>query len=202
MNGLDAHEQDTAIIGRGEAERLRTNPYAERVKSVVRYADPAAWTVVAAIDQALIPLQNDYDPQRVGAILVSECGPTETIADFVSSARRGLISPMRFPAASSSSLLGLACIVFGFQGPCLNLTMPPDGGVPIAYAIAKRWINRDVVKFAIIATHEAEAGGQLSSRCLLLTSKGSLPEPGEHESPGVSWLYTKSARPVAMPEDV
>jgi hypothetical protein len=199
MKGYDLDELDIAVIGHGEAEGPQRSLATERVKSIVRYADPAAWTVVAAIDQALKRVEDECiaAAEQVGILLVSESGPTETIATVAATARTGYLSPLRFPAATAGSLVGMACIVFGFRGPTLNLTMPTTGGVPIATVIARRWLEQEVVKFMFITTFARRSDGNPLARCLLLTKRGLTQRDQDNkllspQFPHASWLLIGS----------
>jgi 3-oxoacyl-(acyl-carrier-protein) synthase len=127
---------------------------AARLRHKVRYADPAAWLVVAAVERALEAAR--VEPQdltdRVGIILISEDGPAETIHTVALAAREGQISPLRFAAVTPASLVGTVCIVFGFHGPTLTLTCPTSIGLPPARAVADGWLTRGVADWIVMVT--------------------------------------------------
>jgi hypothetical protein len=201
MNSLNSHAFDIAVLGRGEAEGSARDSYRERVKSIVRYADPAAWATVDAVGQARACVEDmsAVDIERTGVLLVSEYGPVETMATVASTARDGYLSAFRFPAATPGSLVGLTCIVFGFRGPTLNLTMPPAQGVPIAAEVARNWLKRDVVNFVFIATCQQGA----LARCLLVARRERLQGDSGVDLPyALSWLLTGNGTAQIAQEEV
>lgn len=194
MNGLDILKLNVAVLERGESDGSLSRSYAERSKQKVRYADPAAWAVVSAVGQVRVRVENlnAADLERIGVLLVSEHGPVETMATVAATARTGYLSPLRFPAATPGSLVGLTCIVFGFRGPTLNLTMPVTKGIPIAAVVAGNWLERDVVDFVFLTTCQ---GGPIA-RCVLLARKEATlrgdynNNPLLQQSHDLSWLLT------------
>jgi hypothetical protein len=194
MNGLDILKLNVAILGRGESDGSLSRSYTDRSKPKVRYADPAAWAVVSAVGRVGDGVENlnAADLERTGVLLVSEHGPVETMATVAATARTGYLSPLRFPAATPGSLVGLTCIVFGFRGPSLNLTMPVTKGIPIAAVVAGNWLERDVVDFVFLVTCQ---GGPFA-RCVLLARRGASLRgdygfnPLLQQSHDLSWLLT------------
>jgi hypothetical protein len=171
------------VVGRGEAAGAapsRDRFQAAAVKAI-RYADPAAWRVVAAVADAASPVRAAGD--RVGVVVTSADGPVEAMAAMCEAARGGSSSPIRFPASNAGSLAGLACIALGFRGPTLMLTMPPARGVPIALLLAETWLTRGVADYVAVAAH-AQASG---ARCLLLGGDPQGPAAGltPHD---IAWL--------------
>ena len=175
MTSTDLHGLCVKVLGCGTGTPSRQNEYSARVKSLVRYADPSAWAVVEAMDHALRLSDVISARQAVGVLLVSDEGPRETVATIATTAKSGLVSPMRFPAATPASLIGVACIVFGFQGPTLNLSMSVAGGVPIMSTIAKNWLQREVVDFVFLNTYATDHNGDAHARSVLLSRLNSEP---------------------------
>lgn len=176
MKRADLSGRGVVGLGYGEAEGSHRDAYARRVSSVVRYADPAAWCVVAAIDRALESVAGGRDVagEGVGLALVSESGPVETMSTVAASVREGFVSPMRFAAATPASLAGLACIVFGFKGPTLTLTMPAEQGLAVAETVAANWLGRGAAELVLLLTCAFKNGAGPAATCRVLGRK----EPG------------------------
>lgn len=152
------------------------NPYAARVKTTVRYADPMAWALVLAIGEATAPLGEGFRAaaNRCSLIQVGSEGPREAMAQVASEALRGFASPIRFPSATPSAPAGLACIVHGLRGPTLALTSPAPEGARLALTLSAGWLSRGVVDYALIATTASTPGGPPRAGCVVL-SRGTGP---------------------------
>ncbi|OJT27511.1 coronafacic acid synthetase [Archangium sp. Cb G35] len=147
------------------------NPYAARVKTIVRYADPMAWALVLAVGEATAPLGEAFEAvkDRCSLIQLGPEGPREAMAQVASEAQRGFASPIRFPSSTPSAPAGLACIVHGLRGPTLALTLPVQDGVGIALALSASWLSRGVVDYALIGTAASVPGGPPHAGCVVLT---------------------------------
>lgn len=183
----------TSLVIRGSAAAWGggPNPYAARVKTAVRYADPMAWALVLAIGEATEPLGDDFQGsvERCSLIQLGPEAPAEALSQAASEALRGFASPLRFPAATPSAPTGLACIVHGLRGPTLALTLPVAQGADIALALSAAWLARGVVDYALIGTTASVPGGPPRAACAVL-SRG--------EGPGVALaLLVKTLLPRA-----
>lgn len=162
-----------SVVLRGSAEARSggPNPYAARVKTAVRYADPMAWVLVLAIGEATEPLGEDFRgaADRCSLIQVGPDAPPEAMSQSASEALRGFASPLRFPAATPSAPTGLACIVHGLRGPALALTMTVADGAGIALALSAAWLERGVVDYALIGTASPVPGGPPRAACVVLS---------------------------------
>ncbi|QSQ17061.1 coronafacic acid synthetase [Myxococcus landrumensis] len=156
------------------------NPYAARVKTTVRYADPMAWALTLAIGEATEPLGEDFRAAvaRCSLIQVGSEAPPEAMSRAATEALRGFASAIRFPAATPSAPAGLACIVHGLRGPTLALTMPVTEGARIALALSTAWLARGVVDYALIGTAASVPGGEPRAACAVL-SRGEGPTVDE-----------------------
>lgn len=165
-------QSPVSIVLRGSAEVRdeRPNPYAARVKSTVRYADPMAWALVLAIGEATEPLGEDFRAaaSRCSLIQVGPRGPSESMAQVASEALRGFASPVRFPSATPSAPAGLACIVHGLRGPTLSLTMPVPEAAELALTLSTAWLSRGVVDYALIAATLPTPGAPPHAGCVVL----------------------------------
>ena len=143
----------------------------------VAFADSASWSMVGAASQVLA-LVNDLDMNSVGNILISPNGPNETLDEIIEMVARGRVSPMRFPAATPSSLLAPTSIIFGLQGPSLNLVAHPDEAIPVVSSIAARWFanfHLEAVLISIVVTVENNP----TAKSLLIKSIGQVPNNKE-----------------------
>ncbi|NMO13928.1 coronafacic acid synthetase [Pyxidicoccus fallax] len=159
------------LLGGAEARGGGPNPYAARVKTAVRYADPMSWALVLAIGEATAPLGEGFRAvvDRCSLIQVGPEAPPEAMAHAASEALRGFASPIRFPAANPSAPTGLACIVHGLRGPTLALTMPVEEAAGIALTLSAAWLARGVVDYALIGTAASVPGGPPRAACAVLS---------------------------------
>jgi hypothetical protein len=155
---------------------LRPVPVAARVQ----YADQASWTVAAAVENALAdcgaarPAAAD---DRVGMISVSgsaTLGTMRTQAERV--AGQGKISPIRFAGGNPAAMAGVPCLVFGFHGPSLVLSMPVAAGAEPADLLASTWLRTKRARFVVVAAHQAVAA-DTHRACALVLGYG-VPAPG------------------------
>ena len=125
-----------------------------RLRSKIRYVDPSSWLLVEAIERAGLPGLLAGRAENTAVVVVAPAGCPQAAADLARQAADGAVSPIRYPAASPSASLGLACIVFGLCGPTLTLTMPLATGVPRATWLAQRYLARRDAELALVATVE------------------------------------------------
>jgi 3-oxoacyl-(acyl-carrier-protein) synthase len=165
-----ASNADFVVFSQGEAVRAQKDLFDRQTLATVRYADPAAWVLATAAARALAPKKDEVmaASDRVGVVVVSSHGPIETLSKVADDARSGFASPLRYPASNPGSLAGVSCILFGLQGPTLNLLMEPAAGVPLALFTAKRWLDRGVAAFMVVAACTHDSGGKYLARCLLI----------------------------------
>jgi hypothetical protein len=170
ING-PANELGTVVVaGSGEANSLRHDLFEARIRATVRYADSAAWITAAAVAHALAEVREQLavSLHEVGVVMVSDQGPTYTMAEVNAATAAGFASPLRYAASSPGSLAGVTCIAFGFRGPSLNFTMLPDNGVPVALKLCTGWLNRRVARYMVLATFRAADLTTGFSRAVLL----------------------------------
>lgn len=158
------------VAGSGEADSLQPDSFEERTRATVRYADPAAWITAAAVGNAISCLRDELraSPHDVGIIVVSDRGPNHTMSEVNAATEKGFSSPLRYAAASPGTLVGVACIAFGFRGPTLNLTMRPEDGVPVALQLCESWLFRGAARYMVLATFSAAGQPTGISRAVLL----------------------------------
>lgn len=116
----------------------------------LKFADPAAWLVRLAVDEARKELPGPPGGQ-VGVIGVSEFATGHSLRAVAADAAGGHSSPRRFVAASPGTLIGLSCVEFGYHGPSMLLTMPEAAGRALASVIAGSWLTGDPPAAARVA---------------------------------------------------
>jgi hypothetical protein len=168
------------VAGKGEAERPELDLFDPQLRSVVRYADPGAWTTAAAVAKAIGPVRDILTAARddVGILAVSDDGPQEAMQALEEAARNEFSSPLRFPAGNPGSFVGVSSILFGFRGPTLNFTLPAAEGVSVALDLATGWLRRRVVKYILLSTCARRQGQGPQARSLLLTTEHPSGSPG------------------------
>jgi hypothetical protein len=179
------------VVGSGEADSPRPELFEAKTRATVRYADPAAWITAAAIANAISDLRDRLAGclHQVGLVVVSDQGPTATMAEVNEATANGFSSPLRYAASSPGSLVGVACIAFGFRGPTLNITMRPVDGVPVALQLCDNWLSREVARYMVLATFNTAGSATGFSRALLLANPESTgAESNLLTSSAAGWL--------------
>jgi hypothetical protein len=180
-----------SISGKGEANQPEPDLFEARLRTVVRYADPAAWITAAAVARAVAPLEKRRELLRdtVGVLVVSDEGPQEAMQALDETSQGGFSSPLKFPAANPGSLVGVSCILLGFRGPTTNLIMPLASGVSVALVLAARLLERQVVRYAVIAACSRTAETSIRARALLLsTTETGEGQISQFEKADAAWL--------------
>jgi hypothetical protein len=156
------------VAGRGEATEAKRARFDAPAVVAIRYADPASWITANAVANAVDPVREAVlaAHDRAGIVVTSAEGPVEAMAAMHEQALAGSSSPIRFPASNAGSLAGILSIAFGFRGPTVMLTLPPDRGVPVGLLLAEAWLGRGVVSFVAVAAH-----GKGQARCLILATE-------------------------------
>jgi 3-oxoacyl-(acyl-carrier-protein) synthase len=167
------------IVGKGEAQRPQPELFEARLRSVVRYADPAAWICAAASARAAAGMKEALAAVRddVGVVVVSNEGPQDTMQALDDDARAGFSSPVRFPAGNPGSLVGVICILHGFRGPTMNFIMPTATGVPMGLVLAAGWLRRRVCSFVVVTACASPDEHGAFARSLLLSAGDSTLAP-------------------------
>jgi hypothetical protein len=187
---------DVMVVARGEADQAQRDLFRSAARTLVRYADPAAWVTATAIARALDPVRDVVaaDHERVSLVVTSACGPVETMASVAEAARSGFASPLRYPAANPWSLAGVACILFELRGFTLSLTLPPAAGVPIGLLLAGRWLHHRAVPLVLVASCSLREPNRYLARCLVLARPASALQPmAEDRSTAIAWLSETAA---------
>ena len=179
------------VIGSGEAGSPQPDLFEAQTRATVRYADVSAWITAVAIARAISSFRDRLAGclHQVGLVIVSDQGPTVTMAEVNDATAKGFSSPLRYAAASPGSLVGVACISFGFRGPTLNFTMCPANGVPIALQMCDNMLSRGVALYMVLATLSAPGPTTGLSRALLLAKPERVGEKSNLLTPShADWL--------------
>lgn len=167
-------EQGLEVLAGGTATASELGGQGQRAASF--YADPVAWLVVDAVRDALGALNGSGAAVRdggaaVGVLSVSELCTLHTMRLMAGGIRRGRLSPLRFAGANPGAIAGLACIVFGFRGPSLVLSMPPVTARPVTALVARSWLEGGGCHYVVANEHEQRADGTHVVRSAVLISQ-------------------------------
>ena len=162
------------VAGSGEAASHLPSLFEAKVRSTVRYADPAAWITANAVTRAVAGAESLLAEWRheIGIVAIGDQGPGKSMADVQAAAVTGFSSPLHYAASSPGTLAGVSCIAFGLRGPTMNLTMPPQDGIPVAMMLCAGWLARRAARFMIVATCHTGSSGTTVSRAMLLAPPG------------------------------
>lgn len=200
MTVLPPGSLGVTVSGQGEARGPESGRFDSKQRQAVRYADPAAWTVAAAVDCAVAGAKDEIAValQDAAIIVISDEGPQETMASIVEAWKAGYSSPLRYPAANPGSLAGVPSILLGFRGPTLNLATRPKLAVPVGLLVAANWLHRRAARYVALAAFGRPSPDALLARCQLLQlSAGADKTPGKLQSdhqlePNAAWLSAVS----------
>jgi len=186
---VNDHE-DLILAGCGEADRHEPELFDTHIRAVIRYADPVAWTIAAAIARATETNRGLLDAWRhdVAVVVVSDHGPTATMAQVHTNADAGFSSPLRYAAASPGSLAGVACIASGFRGPTLNFAMRPCDGIPVGLLVGRAWLHRGMARALVLASFAVSKDRGCCARSLLLVPNAALPGHATLDARAMEWI--------------
>ncbi|PZG46584.1 coronafacic acid synthetase [Spongiactinospora gelatinilytica] len=151
--------EGVVVLATGEATRAELRPVRSRIPSL--YADPLAWLVLDAVEDALSTCSDELYEARdeVAVILISPFCTLQTMEAVARSAPGGRVSPLRFAGASPGGGGSLTCVARGFRGPSLTLATRPGNGLPVARTLARSWLRSGQAAYAVVSAHEAMAEG-------------------------------------------
>lgn len=154
---MSGEQRPIAVVGWGTAATADPARYARNSSSF--FADPAGWLVAAAVQDALdrCPEHVLSEPDQVGIAVLSDDGPAATMRTISDTARRGLVSPLRFAGANPGILAGLPCIRWKLRGPSLTFTMELDAAIDVARVIATAWLYGGQARYVLIVGHRVAA---------------------------------------------
>lgn len=154
------------------ARTLRATDATPHRRIPSRYADPASWAVLAAVDELWAGRPDDLRPAAgtTAMVVVSTYGTTDTMTAIAGMVPGGRLSPLRFAGASAGGLASLACMVHGLRGPALVITTDPADGLPAARSMARHWLHTGAASHVLIADHDHDPLRGHEVRCVLVTS--------------------------------
>lgn len=127
------------LVGSAHAASLPEEGRRNLSRSRIPFADPSAW-FVAGVVKTLIDQLSEVGREQIGTILIDPIGPREVIRDLRVLRKEKTTSPMRFAAATPSSLLAVSCILYGLRGPSLVLLCSAREGIVVAAHTAHQWM--------------------------------------------------------------
>ncbi|MET9115247.1 coronafacic acid synthetase [Streptomyces longwoodensis] len=159
---------DVAVVGHGDAFREELTAVRSRIPSL--YADPLAWLVADAAESALTQCATEVLAARedVAVILVSAHCTLHTMDAMARSLPAPRVSPLRFAGANPGSAGSLLCLLHGFKGSSLTLSMTPEDGLPAARTVARSWLRSGAASFVVLCTHRGHGEKGHSVRCAVL----------------------------------
>jgi hypothetical protein len=183
------------IAGSGEASSHDPGLFEAKIRSTIRYADPAAWIAANAVHFALAGAEEILAEYRhqIGIITISDQGPDKSMAKMVADGKTGFSSPLHYAAAGPWTLAGVSCIAFGLRGPTLNLTMDPRDGVPVALGLCAGWLTRKVAPFILVVASRGDGSGSAVSRAVLLVPPGFTGSGEPLTESVIDWLAVADA---------
>ncbi|MGW2352518.1 hypothetical protein [Actinacidiphila glaucinigra] len=165
-------------VTRGTAVREELTAVRSRIPSL--YADPLAWLVADAVDDALTGCADVVSTARddVAVILVSAQCTLQTMEQVARSVPSGRVSPLRFAGASPGSAGSLVCLLHGFKGSSLTLSTTPEEGLPTAHTLARSWLRSGAARYVVLCAHERQPGRPHLVRCTVLAPGNSAADSG------------------------
>ncbi|GAA3367367.1 hypothetical protein GCM10017744_079230 [Streptomyces antimycoticus] len=170
---------DVAVVGHGDASREQLTAVRSRIPSL--YADPLAWLVADAVENALPECPADVLACRedVAVILVSAHCTLHTMDAVARSLPAPRVSPLRFAGASPGSAGSLLCLLHGFKGSSLTFSMTPEDGLPAARTVARSWLRSGAAPYVVLCAHQMHEGQGHSVRCAVLAPAVSVAHAGD-----------------------
>ncbi|MEV6447954.1 hypothetical protein [Amycolatopsis sp. NPDC051716] len=156
-----------ALLAKGSATAKTLSDVRGSKRSM--FADPAAWLVAAAVEDAIEGMRAELTAaaSEVGVICVSRHCTVHTISAIGRGVPDGRVSPMRFAGANPGAMSSLPCILFGFGGPTLVFTMDPEAAAPAVASVARAWLRDGSARYVLVCSHTAGAEGHVT-RCEVL----------------------------------
>jgi hypothetical protein len=135
-----------------------------------RYADPASWAVLEAVDElwAGCPDEVRAAPGTTAMVLVSTHSTLDTMSGIARAVPGGRLSPLRFAGASAGGPISLVSMVHGLRGPTLVITTDPADGVPAARTMARHWLRTGAASHVVVAVHDHDPLHGHEVRCVVV----------------------------------
>lgn len=143
------------MLPSGSAFHPADSPFRSKRQRPSFYADPVSWLALEAFEQALSHCSEDLTqwPEHIGLITLSDTCTLQTMREIEAKLAEGLISPLKFSGANPGAIGSLPSHFFGFSGPTLVLSMPPEEGLDLATMLAEEWLREGNAKFVVITRH-------------------------------------------------
>lgn len=170
---LSTKRIDKANLPCGSAFHPAGIPFRSKRQRPSFYADPASWLILQAFEQALEQCSQDFlaRPEQIGLITLSETCTLHTMLEIEKTLGEGVISPLRFSGANPGAVGSLPSHFFGFSGPTLVLSMPPEDGLDLAATLAAGWLAVGDADFVAINRHWLTASGHYAESTIFAHEK-------------------------------
>ncbi len=158
------------------------------------YADPIAWLIVSAVEEALAPCREEVlaEPDEVGVLVSGDGGALPTHRRIAQGVARGRVSPLRFAGSNPGILAGLTCSTFGLRGPSLVLSGDPDDAADTAARVAEDWLRTGQARYVLWAAHRQDRDAHTAG-CVVLQAGG----PGDGAAGGAARARDPLTEPPA-----
>ncbi|GAA1234900.1 hypothetical protein GCM10009665_26360 [Kitasatospora nipponensis] len=133
------------------------------------YADPVAWLIVSAAEEALAPCREEVlaEPDEVAVLVTNDGRALPTHLRIARDTARGRVSPLRFAGSNPGILAGLTCLTLGLRGPSLVLEADPDDAADVATALAGHWLHTGQARYVLWAGYRQD-GDACTATCVVL----------------------------------
>ncbi|MFF1545826.1 beta-ketoacyl synthase N-terminal-like domain-containing protein [Streptomyces sp. NPDC058291] len=144
------------------------------------YADPVAWLIVSAAEEALAPCREEVlaEPDEVAVLVTNDGRALPTHLRIARDAARGRVSPLRFAGSNPGILAGLTCLTLGLRGPSLVLEADVDDAADVATALAGDWLHTGRARYVLWAAYRQD-GDSCTATCVVLRA-GTPDDDGAH----------------------
>jgi 3-oxoacyl-(acyl-carrier-protein) synthase len=141
------------------------------------YADPVAWQIVSAAEEALAYCREEVlaKPDEVAVLVTNDGRALPTHLRIARDAARGRVSPLRFAGSNPGILAGLTCLTLGLRGPSLVLEADPDDAADVATALAGDWLHTGRARYVLWAAYRQD-GDSCTATCVVL--RAGTPDDG------------------------
>ncbi|WP_233580373.1 beta-ketoacyl synthase N-terminal-like domain-containing protein [Streptomyces triticirhizae] len=160
---------DPPLAVAGHATLRVTDPASHTRDKPSFYADPVAWLIVSAVEEALAPCREEAlaEPDEVAVLVTHDGQALPTHRRIARDAARGRVSPLRFAGSNPGILAGLTCLTLGLRGPSLVLEADPADAGNAGTALVGDWLRTGRARYVLWAAHRAD-GDAHTATCVVL----------------------------------
>ncbi|MFC4032313.1 beta-ketoacyl synthase N-terminal-like domain-containing protein [Streptomyces polygonati] len=142
----------------GHARLTVADPESRTRNRTSFYADPLAWLIVSAVEEAIAPCREDVlaEPGEVAVLVTADDTALPTHRRIAQGTTGGRVSPLRFAGSNPGILAGLTCSTLGLRGPSLVLSLDPDDAADTARTVAADWLRAGKASYVLWAAHRRD----------------------------------------------